>query len=60
MIINMNDPASIRQWLRVNPERHRKLLRGIWRLRPQYREAIEQAVNEEEQQRHQHQGAAHG
>ena len=40
----MRDPDSIRAWLEVRPDQHLRILRALWRLRPQYREAIEAAV----------------
>jgi hypothetical protein len=46
MTVDFNSPACIRAWLMVAPDRHRKQLRALWRLFPQWREAIEQAVKD--------------
>lgn len=44
MTLDLTSPASIRAWLAVWPERHRALLRGMWRLWPQFRQSIEEAA----------------
>lgn len=44
MRLNLTDPASIRAWVAVFPERHMPLLRAMWRLWPQWRDAIEEAM----------------
>jgi hypothetical protein len=31
-MLNLNDPASIRAWLAIAPERHRAQLRMLYRL----------------------------
>lgn len=43
-MIDFNDAASIRAWLAIEPVRHRQQLRALWRLFPQWRHAIEEAV----------------
>lgn len=42
--LDLTSPASIRAWLAVWPDRHRAQLRAMWRLWPQFRAAIEEAV----------------
>lgn len=32
MLIDWRDPASIRAWLSVAPQRHLAVMRGLWRL----------------------------
>lgn len=44
MLLNLNDAASIRSWVAVHPERHTQLLRAMWRMWPQFRAAIEEAM----------------
>jgi hypothetical protein len=44
MTVDFNSPASIRAWLAAAPARHLPQLRALWRLQPQFREAIEAAV----------------
>lgn len=44
VIIDFNDPESIARWLRVWPERHTKLMRGLWRLWPDCRDAMAKAA----------------
>jgi hypothetical protein len=46
VVLNLNDPASIRAWIAVWPERHRWLLRSMWRLWPQFRDAIEEGAKQ--------------
>jgi hypothetical protein len=41
MLVDLTDAASVRAWLKVAPERHRSILRGLWRIWPQHRAAIE-------------------
>jgi hypothetical protein len=48
--VNMRDPHSIAEWVRVNPERHVAQLRVMWRVMPAFRDAIEQAVRIAKQQ----------
>lgn len=43
-MVHFADPASIRAWLAVSPERHLPQLRALWRLWPQFRDSIEEAV----------------
>jgi hypothetical protein len=44
MSIDFNDPASIRAWVAIHPQRHRAVLRGFWRLWPQFRPAMQEAM----------------
>lgn len=44
MNVDFTSPASIRAWLDLAPARHLPQLRALWRLQPQFREAIEAAV----------------
>lgn len=44
MTVDFNEPASIRAWLALAPDRHRPQLRALWRLFPQWRATIEAAV----------------
>lgn len=41
MKLDMTDPASIAAWRNVDPGRHDRQLRAMWRLWPQFRAAIE-------------------
>lgn len=43
--MNLNSPESLRAWLAIRPDVHRKILRWYWRNRPQWRENIEKAVS---------------
>ena len=45
MRLNLNDPQSIREWVAACPERHKPQLRWMWRIWPQFREAIEAAMS---------------
>jgi hypothetical protein len=42
--LNLNDSDSIRAWAAIAPERHAAQLRGLWKLWPQFRDAIEGAM----------------
>lgn len=44
MIVDFTQPASIRLWLKVAPDRHRAQLRALWRLWPALRGQIEEAA----------------
>lgn len=44
MDVNFNSPASIKAWLDIAPERHLPQLRALWRLQPQFRDAIQAAA----------------
>lgn len=44
MNLNLKDPASIRAWVAIAPERHKPQLRAFWKLWPQFRPAIEEAM----------------
>lgn len=44
MIYDFNDPASIAQWIAVRPEAHVRQLRSMYRLWPEFRDAIEAGV----------------
>lgn len=39
-IVDLNDPASIRRWVAINPARHLAQLRGLYRLWPQFSASI--------------------
>lgn len=44
MDVRLNDPASVRAWVAVAPERHREQLRALRRL-PLFREQIQTAID---------------
>ena len=44
MTIDFTDPRSIARWIAVHPERHLGTLRGLYRLWPQFREQMTEAV----------------
>jgi len=44
VILDVRDPASIRAWLAVWPERHRAILRWLWRVHPDHRATIEEGA----------------
>jgi hypothetical protein len=46
MTLDLNNPESIREWLKVAPERHKAILRVIWKRNPQFRATIEQATKQ--------------
>lgn len=46
MTLNMKDPASIRAWVAVSPERHRAVLRVFYRMWPQFRGEMESAMRD--------------
>ncbi len=46
MTLDLNNPESIREWLKVAPERHKAILRVIWKRSPQFRATIEQATKQ--------------
>jgi hypothetical protein len=43
-VIDFRDPAAIRRWIAVWPERHTAQLRALWRLWPDCRAAMEEAM----------------
>lgn len=43
MTVDMNDPASIRAWVAIAPERHRGTLRGL-RLLPLFKPMLDQVM----------------
>lgn len=46
MIVNLKDPASIRAWLSIEPQRHRAQLRALYRLPlfAAFRDAMKEAA----------------
>ena len=44
MRLNLLDPASIRAWLAIAPDRHKSQLRWMWRNWPEFRQTIEEAT----------------
>lgn len=44
MTVDLSNPSSVRAWLAVAPDRHKAMLRGMWRIWPQWREVFEEAA----------------
>lgn len=43
-MVDFTSSESIARWLAIAPVRHRAYLRGLWRIWPQFREAMEAGV----------------